>query len=835
MDLDVIVVAYLSNINHVDFLQIKNEDIFEIGGILNTSFMRNETPTQLQHITGEQFRNTDSTTTHNVLTYVNCCMFPKTHDIVSMDEATTTQFFEFSVKLLQETFAFNSPLNCFVHSHVVLCYLKNAINVDGLFGKENTVKWVFENYLNTFISNNSVHTECHDEMPLDVEQSNLSIVDESGEGNGLPCNEVVTVTLDKEKTTGTLEKKIESDPLDETDVAKDKVLELDQGLITNDDEESLIPNANVVEKETNESSLLSKHEIDQRSIEGEQQSIAIVDEAGKGNGLICDAVDTVTLDKANETVTLEKLIESDPLVETDGAKDKVLKPVTLDKAKETVTLKKTNESDPLDEASQDKDSESPDIFNQPSNGTESESSSSSDEDSDDVSQTEEEEKTVEEAQEGEEEVEEDDFEEEGREHEYSSLVPLLNEFNQCYMIAVIQLLTRVPRFWKWLADEEESNLPLISPLSKKKILRTGTLLLGGLIRAEFHRSLENKHAPNPIKLNTFNEARKVSLPSFHVSQQEDAGEFLLQLLNHFTETNDNSKMFFEKYMSLHYQQTKKCCQCGDMKRAPIDFLSVLPVPMMSSNLDGMDHLSDFINKIFYNPITMDKSAWVRCELCNNEKTPTTENCVITHLPEYLFFNLIRYESKGKETSKLNHDVIADRVITLKGEETVEHHAYECTYYLQGVICHKGDGYKNGHYTTFLIEAINDKNYYHFLNDKKHEVVSEDEFETMSRKNGYIYLYTKNNPSSFGRDPYLHQSMKTIDVQSSFLKELLHSRAKRNPPRCAKQPRKSELQVVDPNQISMTSFVIKRNQSSTKETTKETTDQSKDDIQVIRRK
>lgn len=94
----------------------------------------------------------------------------------------------------------------------------------------------------------------------------------------------------------------------------------------------------------------------------------------------------------------------------------------------------------------------------------------------------------------------------------SSLVPLTNKGNQCYMIATFQLLTLVHHLWKWLADEDKINLPLVNPLEKEIILKTATLLLGGLISAEFNRAVEKGGIPKTIKFDTLNEARKVALP-----------------------------------------------------------------------------------------------------------------------------------------------------------------------------------------------------------------------------------------------------------------------------------------------------------------------------------
>ena len=998
MSLDVIVVAYLSA-QRVDLLPLNNHDLFEIGGKLITSFMSNEIPGQLQQITREQFLFKPCITDDEVLTYVNTCLIPKSQDIISIDDMPISSFLNFAIKLLQDTFAFNSPLNCFVHTHAVLCYIKMAINVDGRFEKEDTVQWVFANYLNPFIEMNSSRSNAsststtalrtnvssllsgnqkdgsslEDATPVDTAtkevgasststtalRTNVSslLSENQKDGSSLEdstpvdtaTKEVGTVTLDETNEKNTLVETHETDTSIATNSNEDMIIDSD-GVLSGKDisvtsNKVQVENNAHAEKETPIPTTAARTNVSSLLLENQKDGSTLVEETPVDTAT--NKVGTVTLNETNKNNTLVMTHETDTSIATNSNEDMIIdtdgvqsgkdtsvtsKKVennavaekvtptpttaartdvssllsenqkdgssledathvdTVTKEVVTVSLDETNKKitlevqvdnkvgaahenpnstdDELDVAekqtpnSTDDDqfrkeisrdqTDSDDEGNLSLNCSDSQSSttsggsslSDSDNKDGEVAGTEEDEET-----DGEEmdEVEDEKvvFEDEECTHLYSNLVPLVNEFNMCYLIATIQLLSRVPPLWKWLADEDNLNIPLTSPLSKKKVLRTGTLFMGGLIHAEFHKAHEQKRKPNAIKINTFNEARKVSLLSFHESNQEDVGEFLMELLNNFTETNDTSKSIFERNMNLHYQQIKKCNQCGIVKRAPVDLMSVYPVPINSSNLDGMDSLSNFIDKIFFNPMTMDQSAWVQCEKCNNEKTPTTENCIITQLPVYLFFNLIRYENKGNKTTKVEHDVKADRLITMKCEGKDEHDFCECTYYLQGVICHVGDGYKHGHYTTYLLEDVDGKIIYHFLNDKKHEVVTTEEFENKTKRSGYIYLYTKNKQSFFGRDPYLHMSMKRLDIQPTFLKGLLHERSKKNPPRQVKQSRKSDLHVVDPTQIKMTSFVSKRNKSSTNESveegkddkssTKESTDKSKDDITVIRRK
>ena len=61
-------------------------------------------------------------------------------------------------------------------------------------------------------------------------------------------------------------------------------------------------------------------------------------------------------------------------------------------------------------------------------------------------------------------------------------------------------------------------------MEKEIILKTATLLLGGLIRAEFNRAVEKGGIPKTIKFDTLNEARKVALPYSWIQKQEDAAE-----------------------------------------------------------------------------------------------------------------------------------------------------------------------------------------------------------------------------------------------------------------------------------------------------------------------
>ena len=720
---DVIVVAYLNNTSHIDFFPMEKDDVYDIGGKLIGSFMSNEYPSQVQRVTGETYCTSLTTTTDSIFNYVNTFMMPKTHQIVSINDSTSSLFFGKAVKLLQDTFAFKNLVNCFVHRHVALCYIQTAINHHQSNENDVSAKWVVDNFFQNFISSNSQVNSSNDQ---DIDQP---AIDEQNEEDVLPDS---SFPFSLENEVGS----ISCTPL--------SPLKLSSYV----GEEGHQP-----ERDDSGSNKLE-----------EEESAKFV-----------ETIVTSTNDIANEPSAEEVVAGEGNQTDGEDSATSVETDVSItNPEKDLLTMTKEKVKD----------------LNIVGKGI----------------------------------MEEKLLEDEGE--EYSSLVPLVNALNQCYMIATIQLLTRVLPIWKWLGIEDETSLPLINPLSKSKILRTGTLMIGGLIHSEFQSSLDKNRDLNPVKMDTFNEARKASLSSFHNSNQEDAGEFLLQLLNNFSETNEESKRLFEKNMTLHFKHTKKCCDCGDNKLEPTDYATVLPVPMNSSSLEGMNHLSHFIQKIFYNPTIMDESAWVQCERCNGSKTSTTENCVITQLPDYLFFNLIRYETLGTETKKVKHDVIADRVLPLKCESTNSEDGDGCTYYLQGIICHKGEDTKTGHYTTYLLEEVNNKMYYHLLNDKKHEVVSNDQFEEVTRTDGYVYLYSKNKHSFFGTNPYSHISMKTIGGQSAFVNGLIRSRSKKQPPRNVKHGRKSDIPLHDSNQISMTSFVTRRNKSSKKESN-ESTDQMKD--------
>jgi uncharacterized UBP type Zn finger protein len=78
---------------------------------------------------------------------------------------------------------------------------------------------------------------------------------------------------------------------------------------------------------------------------------------------------------------------------------------------------------------------------------------------------------------------------------------------------------------------------------------------------------------------------------------------------------------------------------------------------------------------------------------------------------------------------------------------------EHQYFLLGVICHLGGKMKEGHYTCYILEQIDNSMWYHHMDNDNHVLVSHQKFELDVSKNGYIFLYGMKAPCSFEGNPY----------------------------------------------------------------------------------
>jgi ubiquitin C-terminal hydrolase len=401
----------------------------------------------------------------------------------------------------------------------------------------------------------------------------------------------------------------------------------------------------------------------------------------------------------------------------------------------------------------------------------------------------------------------------------SKLVPILNVGNQCYMIAIFQLLLRIDTLWNWLQKEVETGTFNTEVFDKKIILQSGTLMMGGLIHEEHNRCAQNNISPSPIKFETFDNARRKSLPSFKPLEQEDASEFLASLIECFSTMSEDKRCIdLERQMFIHFQHWKECDRCKAIRKSETDYVSMYALPFDRNKMKYMKKVSDLIKDEFETRHLMDEDNFPNCENCGNIPTPTREWGILTHTPTYLLFNLRRYESVDGKTKKAEIKIEADRKISVQFLNEDEKLSREI-YFLHGVVCHVGKEYGTGHYTTYLLETMNKQTYYHFLNDRSHEAIDEKEFEKKTTTSGYIYLYSKKEPPSFENDPYSHISTRMNNLANVFRKDLVHSFRAKNPNRIAKKARKSDVHVGK-DQVFMTKFVKKKNNQLSKDQNKE---------------
>ena len=131
------------------------------------------------------------------------------------------------------------------------------------------------------------------------------------------------------------------------------------------------------------------------------------------------------------------------------------------------------------------------------------------------------------------------------------------------------------------------------------------------------------------------------------------------------------------------------------------------------------------------------------------------------------------------------------------------------------MCHHGKIRSEGHYTCYILERMESKMKYHFLDDAHHSLVNHVSFSEDVNRHGYLFLYGKKKVSSFLGNPYSGHRSEFMSLE----KDYLHSFKKRQPSRVTKASRQSDIGVSPKTQLSQilsvepeTLFGMERNES-----------------------
>ena len=134
------------------------------------------------------------------------------------------------------------------------------------------------------------------------------------------------------------------------------------------------------------------------------------------------------------------------------------------------------------------------------------------------------------------------------------------------------------------------------------------------------------------------------------------------------------------------------------------------------------------------------------------------------------------------------------IIFIEGQKSMRN---EHRYFLLGVICHIGENLKEGHYTCYILEQIQNITWYHHMDKDSHVLVGHDNFELDVNRNGYIFLYGRNEASSFKGNPYQGHRIEFNSLENKYL----HVFRKRGKARSVKSKRQSDLGMVEKTDLS----------------------------------
>ena len=249
----------------------------------------------------------------------------------------------------------------------------------------------------------------------------------------------------------------------------------------------------------------------------------------------------------------------------------------------------------------------------------------------------------------------------------SLLVPIKKKNNQCYAISVIQLLQRVNQLWSIVIKRLETDGVTVNEVLLNKPLTFASILLGSQLREAFDTSTRQLLEPKPIDFDSFEVVKNKIFNKFSLPKQEDASEFLIELLGSYvSENSKDTKKFESTFMS--YQTSKYQCQsCGSLLQD-----SATPYPLSHLSLETMKDnnadlsINSLVRKEFNDFNAMDSLNYPSCSKCE-KKTFHKQCCDISKLPLFLLFNVKRYKKDSNQQSvydKIKCNIKCDKTIMI---------------------------------------------------------------------------------------------------------------------------------------------------------------------------
>ncbi|XP_064600665.1 ubiquitin carboxyl-terminal hydrolase 44-like [Liolophura sinensis] len=255
-----------------------------------------------------------------------------------------------------------------------------------------------------------------------------------------------------------------------------------------------------------------------------------------------------------------------------------------------------------------------------------------------------------------------------------------------------------------------------------------------------------------------------SLPAFKGYSQQDAQEFLCELLEKVQEELKSEGLRdlalnagMSDVVSLVFQgelaSQVTCLMCDYHSRTvePFTDLSLeFPERYQVSDVDwskprGPCYLTEML-ETFTEVEVLDGEIYA-CEQCNKKRrnaskkpvvlTDAKKQLLVSHLPQVLRLHLKRFRWSGRyHREKICSHVSFERILDMEPYCDESLHNSPCVYHLSGVVVHHGVGFGCGHYTAYIWSEGADS--WVWCNDAKQELCS---WEKVCAAQAYILFYT----------------------------------------------------------------------------------------------
>ncbi|KAJ3309994.1 Ubiquitin carboxyl-terminal hydrolase 3 [Boothiomyces sp. JEL0838] len=222
-----------------------------------------------------------------------------------------------------------------------------------------------------------------------------------------------------------------------------------------------------------------------------------------------------------------------------------------------------------------------------------------------------------------------------------------------------------------------------------------------------------------------NSMRKV-LPNYKGYQQQDAQEFMRELLDKMheeLETRKGRTMIMQLFQGMFINQIScKTCENKSIKEEPYLDLSLsipdIPNCTIIDCLNSFTALEDLTNSEKYN-----------CTICNSLQ-PATKRLLISRIPPILCLHLKRFKYVNNTRSKIDTHVSFPMILDVSKFQKDE----QAKYNLYGVIVHRGTS-AQGHYVAYVMH----NQIWYEMNDR---ITKQVEFTQVANEPAYMLFYER---------------------------------------------------------------------------------------------